>query len=110
MVEIETKLYNDIKAYCKLNNLVIKDFINRLLKKAFTIEKYGETPFATSIKVEKEVIYSIPKIKTSTDNSNENIMEKSITQEVYNKTLGSEIVSCTPDTKNETNKKKKRQL
>lgn len=48
MVEIETKLYNDIKLYCKINNLVIKDFINKLLKKAFMVEKYGERPFAPS--------------------------------------------------------------
>lgn len=45
MVEIEKKLYSDIKEYCKINGLVIKDFINSLLKQAFTIEKYGETPF-----------------------------------------------------------------
>lgn len=45
MVEIEQKLYNDIKEYCKLNHLVIKDFVNKLLRKAFTIEKYGEKPF-----------------------------------------------------------------
>ena len=45
MVEIEQKLYNDIKKYCKLNGLVIKDFINKLLKKSFTVEKYGEKPF-----------------------------------------------------------------
>ena len=45
MVEIEQKLYNDIKDYCKLNGLVIKDFINKLLKKSFTVEKYGEKPF-----------------------------------------------------------------
>ena len=45
MVEIEQKLYNEIKEYCRLNHLVIKDFVNKLLRKAFTIEKYGETPF-----------------------------------------------------------------
>ena len=55
MVEIEQKLYNDIKQYCKLNELVIKDFINKLLKKAFTIEKYGERPFVylNSVPVDK---------------------------------------------------------
>ena len=47
MVEIDKKLYNDIKDYCKLNDLVIKDFINKLLKSAFTIEKYGATPFSS---------------------------------------------------------------
>lgn len=48
MVEIENKLYSEIKEYCKLNGLVIKDFINKLLKKAFTIEKYGEKPFSAN--------------------------------------------------------------
>lgn len=48
MVEIDRKLYNDIKLYCKTNDLVIKDFINKLLRKAFTIEKYGERPFVES--------------------------------------------------------------
>lgn len=48
MVEIEQKLYNDIKQYCKLNGLVIKDFVNKLLKKAFTVEKYGEKPFSAN--------------------------------------------------------------
>ena len=46
MVEIDKKLYQEIKDYCKLNNLVIKDFVSKLLRKAFTIEKYGDRPFA----------------------------------------------------------------
>lgn len=45
MFEIDKRLHQDIKEYCKLNGLVMKDFVNKLLKKAFTIEKYGETPF-----------------------------------------------------------------
>ena len=48
MVEIENKLYSEIKEYCKLNGLVIKDFINKILKKAFTVEKYGEKPFSVN--------------------------------------------------------------
>lgn len=48
MVEIDKKLYQDIKDYCKVNNLVIKDFVNKLLRKAFTVEKYGEKPFANN--------------------------------------------------------------
>lgn len=46
MVEIDKKLYQDIKDYCKVNNLVIKEFVNKLLRKSFMIEKYGEKPFA----------------------------------------------------------------
>lgn len=44
MVDIEEKLYSDIKKYCKVNNLKIGEFINKLLKKAFMVEKYGEKP------------------------------------------------------------------
>ena len=46
-VEIDEKLYNDIKVYCWLNALKIKACVNELLKKAFIIEKYGETPFSS---------------------------------------------------------------
>ena len=46
MVEIDKKLYQEIKDYCKLNDLVIKDFVNKLLRKALTVEKYGDKPFS----------------------------------------------------------------
>jgi hypothetical protein len=45
-LEIDKKLYNDIKEYCKLNGLKVGVFINNLLRKAFNIEKYGNTPFS----------------------------------------------------------------
>lgn len=80
MVEIEQKLYNDIKQYCKLNGLVIKDFVNKLLKKAFTVEKYGEKPFSTN-----EVVSApyIPTLEVTLEEpadlppiTNEKILEK----------------------------------
>lgn len=43
-IDIDKKLSDDITAYCKINNLNKTDFINKLLKSAFTIEKYGEKP------------------------------------------------------------------
>lgn len=46
MVEIDKKLYNDIKLYCQANDFVVKDFLNKLIRKAFTIEKYGGKPFS----------------------------------------------------------------
>lgn len=70
MVEIENKLYSEIKEYCKLNGLVIKDFINKLLKKAFTVEKYGDKPFSIesvpqkkrNSKIEQEAVDKIKDI------------------------------------------------
>lgn len=114
MVEIDTKLYNEIKLYCKANNLIIKDFINKLLKKSFTIEKYGETPFASFIngtphKLNETVTYSKP-----TEN---HLEEKSIPVVMNEELMGKKISSYTHDEenekktlKNETNKNKKRIL
>lgn len=61
MIEIDKRLHQDIKEYCKLNGLVMKDFVNKLLKKAFMVEKYGETPFAEPkmSNLEKEAIEKI---------------------------------------------------
>lgn len=52
---IETKLHNEIKEYCKLNNLKTNIFINELLKKAFMREKYGEAPFNVKPKISTEL-------------------------------------------------------
>lgn len=62
MIELDKKLHKDIKEYCQINGLVMKDFVNKLLKKAFMVEKYGDKPFAEPkiSNLEKE---SIEKIK-----------------------------------------------
>jgi hypothetical protein len=64
---IETKLHNEIKEYCKLNNLKVNIFINELLKKAFMREKYGEAPFNVKPKISTELnvpelspLYNVP--------------------------------------------------
>ena len=61
MIELDKKLHKDIKEYCQLNGLVMKDFVNKLLKKAFMVEKYGERPFAEPkmSNLEKEAIEKI---------------------------------------------------
>ena len=43
-VNIEEKLYQDIKEYCRLNKLTISVFVNDLLKKNFMVEKYDDAP------------------------------------------------------------------
>ena len=43
-VNVEDRLYQDIKEYCRLNKLTISVFINDLLKKSFMVEKYDEMP------------------------------------------------------------------
>lgn len=61
-VEIKDKLYKDIVGYCETNNLDINVFINDLLRKGFTVEKYGERPeiFEQTKKVEQTKVISEP--------------------------------------------------
>lgn len=94
MVEIEQKLYNDIKQYCKLNGLVIKDFVNKLLKKAFTVEKYGEKPFSTNEVVSTPYIPTLEVTLEGPANlphiTNEKILEK------YRKPIEKDYYSTIP--------------
>ena len=43
-MEIDKKLYGDIKEYCKLNGLKTAEYVNSLLKNAFMLDKYGVSP------------------------------------------------------------------
>lgn len=43
-VNIEDKLYNEIKEYCALNGLKIGQFINDMLRNKFMVEKYDDAP------------------------------------------------------------------
>ena len=71
-MEIDKKLHNEIKEYCKLNGLKMNEFINYLIKKSFNIEKYGLSPFSPRNDVfvpeekEKEVVI-VDKVPTVID-------------------------------------------
>lgn len=58
-VNIEDKLYEDIREYCRLNKLTISVFVNDLLRKSFMVEKYDEAPPFFKKKKEPEIV-SIP--------------------------------------------------
>ena len=45
-MDIDKKLHDDIKAYCKLNGLKMNEYINKLLRNAFNIDRYGISPFS----------------------------------------------------------------
>ena len=45
VVKINSSLYSEIKEYCSLNNLKINAFVNEMIKKQFSIEKFGDEPF-----------------------------------------------------------------
>lgn len=94
MIRIESKLEKEITDYCYLNGIKdVKKFVNKLLLKAFTIEKYGDSPFQKNVevntdkvqyenerhKIEEKVIETII-VPTLSSNKEENVKNKKITK------------------------------
>ena len=44
-ISIDGKLYSNLKEYCELNNLKLNTYVEELIRKQFTIEKFGASPF-----------------------------------------------------------------
>ena len=94
MIEIPTKLKENIEAYCKLNEVEdVNDFIIKCAKDGLTLDKYGVSPFLPKSQIQevpvekeivKEVIKEIPVEK-------EVIVEKIITKEVKDTHLIEEL-------------------
>ena len=60
-ISIDDKLYEAIELFCNENCLNPREYINSLLEKEFTIEKYGEAPpFFTKKKETVVTPVSIP--------------------------------------------------
>jgi hypothetical protein len=58
-MEIKSNVYDEISEYCKLNDIEnVENFIYKLIRTAFAIEKYGNTPNIT-IPIPEEVIEPI---------------------------------------------------
>ena len=55
-MEIDKKLYKEIKEYCDLNGIKTKEYIHSLLSKAFMADKYGDRPGFIAIKQNKSEI------------------------------------------------------
>lgn len=77
---IQQKLLKDIKSYCEINNIDVNNFINTILKKAFLIEKYGETPNIlkqNNKKIGKQITkYDISLLTKKIDNEDNVIIKK----------------------------------
>ena len=62
-MEIPKELHNEIWDYCRVNSITnINDFVNKLIKQGFTIEKFGATPVVKEKIVEKIVEVPVEKI------------------------------------------------
>ena len=57
-MRIDSNLKKDIENYCALNGLNADVFDNKILKKAFLVEKYGDKPNIFNTTPKKVVSYS----------------------------------------------------
>lgn len=91
---IDNKLYDEIKEYCKLNNLKVNEFINKIIRTGFNIEKYGNCPpfFVKNEANKLESLLlnnSINDVKIDdkgNDNVNDNIIIEPLKNEINKKT------------------------
>ena len=61
MMNIPNNINDEIWEYCRLNKITnIDDFILKMLKQGFTVEKYGSTPNTIEKIVEIEKIIEVP--------------------------------------------------
>jgi seryl-tRNA synthetase len=68
-MELPKNLNDDIAGYCKANNILnIDEFIIKMVKQGFTVEKYGATPHSVvSEKVVEKIITNDEDVKKLTD-------------------------------------------
>lgn len=61
-MKIDSKLETDIREYCKLNGLKTIDFVDKILRKGFMTEKYGDKPMfggqSRKTIIKKKIFYS----------------------------------------------------
>jgi hypothetical protein len=85
MLNIKKNLEDDIRLYCKLNNIEDVDlFVNNLLNTAFVIEKYGDKPNIDTIvnkNVEKK-LETIEENNISLSNQIQKVVEEPIEPEI----------------------------
>ena len=86
-MEIPKKLKDEIWEYCRLNDISnIEDFIIKMVRQGYTVEKFGATPLGTGEvkEVEKvvEVIKEVP-VEKIVEVTKEIPVEKIVEKEVY---------------------------
>ena len=93
-MEVDKKLYEEIKEYCTLNGLKPKEYINDLLKKAFMEDKYGNKPFMSNkVRVVSVLVKADEPDRNGTIYSKE-ALEKAVEQYKENVTIGKDGSIC----------------
>ena len=78
-IDLDEGLINDIREYCELNSLDVHEFIGELLKRAFTIEKYGDAP--PFFKRNENKLIETVVVPAKEENTRETVKDKSPAEE-----------------------------
>lgn len=61
MINIPKQLMDEVWDYCRLNNIPnIEEFIVKMVRQGFTVEKYGATPVTKTVEKIVEKIIEVP--------------------------------------------------
>ena len=66
---IKDKLLEEIKAFCELNSLDTEEFINKTLRDAFVVAKYGERPTI-------DLKFKEPEVEPKVEEKNEEVVKE----------------------------------
>jgi len=61
-IEINDKTYEDLREFCRLNDLKIGQFADKLIREGLMIEMYGDVPF-TNYRAKTKEVFSPEKFK-----------------------------------------------
>ena len=104
-IEVDDKLGDNIKRFCKLNNMTYTEYLSKIIEEKFNIDRFGD--LNEKINKKKPVLKPIEYIEEETDTPKKDLVEPN--QDVSN---GTYIGEKKAQELNETidTKKKKRQL
>lgn len=104
-IEVDDKLGDNIKRFCKLNNMTYTEYLSKIIEEKFNIDRFGD--LNEKINKKKPVLKPIEHVEEETDVPNKDLVEPN--QDV---STGTYIEEKKAPELNETigTKKKKRQL
>lgn len=104
-IEVDDKLGDNIKRFCKLNNMTYTEYLSKIIEEKFNIDRFGD--LNEKINKKKPVLKPIEYVEEETDVPNKDLVEPN--QDVR---TGTYIEEKKAPELNETidTKKKKRQL
>ena len=96
-ITIDDKLYKDIFSYCDLNGIGFLGYVNKLLKEAYMIDKYGEKPGIGH--VERQYEPPLPSNEDKVEKEETTVVDGGVMVEVVdnNKTAETEKVEVEDD-------------